>query len=307
MPMLECVVNVSEGRRSEILDTLSYEIQQPTGVYLLHEDRGWDANRTVFTLAGSPEGLLAALTRLAQGCLEHIDMRHQSGIHPRIGALDVCPIVPMRPEDKVAAHALVALLAQAFSALGIGGWFYAQSAHQPDFDLLARVRNGEYEGVADRASTFDFGVYNPRFGAMALGVRPFLLAYNINVTGLSLGQVKDIAKDARESGSRGMKGLRAIGWETPEFNCLQVSCNLVDLDVLRPKALFERISTDVAQLGGETMGSELIGLAPAFAFSDYTSMEEACAHLGLDALAPFDPSTRILEQILASKRLLSKN
>lgn len=307
MPLLECVVNVSEGRRSEILDTLSYEIQQPTGVYLLHEDRGWDANRTVFTLAGSPEGLLAALTHLAQGCLEHIDMRQHSGIHPRIGALDVCPIVPLRPEDKEAAHSLVASLAQAFSALGIGGWFYAQSAQQPGLELLAHVRKGEYEGVADRASTFDFGTYDPRFGAMALGVRPFLLAYNINVTGLSLDQVKDIAKDARESGSRGMKGLRAIGWETPEFNCLQVSCNLVDLDAIRPKALFERISVDVERLGGQTMGSELIGLAPAFAFSDYPSMQEACTHLGLDALAPFDPATRILEQILANKRLSSRN
>jgi glutamate formiminotransferase/formiminotetrahydrofolate cyclodeaminase len=235
--------------------------------------------------------------------LEHVDMRQQSGIHPRIGALDVCPIVPLRPEDAAVAQTLVNKLAASFSALGIGGWFYAESAKQPGFDLLANVRKGEYEGVADRASSFDFGRYNPQFGAMALGVRPFLLAYNVNVTGISLEQVKAIAKEVRESGSRGMKGLRAIGWDTPAFGCLQVSCNLVDLEAIRPKALYNRITQEVEAIGGKTTGSELIGLAPAFAFSDYPDLDAAIHHLGLDALEPFDPSSRILEHILAAKGL----
>jgi glutamate formiminotransferase len=295
---LECVVNISEGRRAELLDSLADRLRRHPDVYLLHQDRGWDANRTVFTLAGTSEGLVQALTTLASDCLEHLDMRTQSGIHPRIGALDVCPIVPLDPASEGEAHRTVAALAKAFSQLGIGGWFYAQSAVQPGFDLLANVRKGDYEGVAARVSTFDFGQYQARFGAMALGVRPFLLAYNINVTGLDLGQVKRVAKNVRESSPGGLPGLRAIGWDSPEFGCMQVSCNIVDLNRCTPKQLFERVASEVALLGGQTMGSELIGLSPAFAFSDYPTMNAAIAHLGLDALEPFDPQVRILENLL---------
>ncbi len=229
-------------------------------------------------------------------------MRTQSGIHPRIGALDVCPIVPLDPASEGEAHRTVAALAEAFAQLGIGGWFYAHSALQPGFDLLANVRKGDYEGVAARANTFDFGHYQARFGAMALGVRPFLLAYNINVTGLDLEQVKQVAKNVRESSPGGLPGLRAIGWDTPEFGCMQVSCNIVDLNRCTPKQLFERVTSEVATLGGQTMGSELIGLAPSHAFRDFASDAEAMNFLGLSSVVPFDPSDRILERVLQKHR-----
>ena len=299
---LECVVNISEGRKQELLDGFAERLRRHPGVYLLHQDRGWDANRTVFTLAGNSEGLVQALTTLASDCLEHLDMRSQSGIHPRIGALDVCPIVPLDPASEGEAHRTVAALADAFAELGIGGWFYAQSAVQPGFDLLANVRKGDYEGVSARANTFDFGQYQARFGAMALGVRPFLLAYNINVTGLDLEQVKQVAKNVRESSPGGLPGLRAIGWDTPEFGCMQVSCNIVDLNRCTPKQLFERITSEVALLGGQTMGSELIGLAPSHAFRDFASDAEAMNFLGLSSVVPFDPSDRILERVLQKHR-----
>lgn len=299
---LECVVNISEGRRQDLLDGFADRLRRHPGAHLLHQDRGWDANRTVFTLAGNSEGLVQALTTLASDCLEHLDMRSQSGIHPRIGALDVCPIVPLDPASEGEAHRTVAALADAFAELGIGGWFYAQSAVQPGFDLLANVRKGDYEGVAARANTFDFGQYQARFGAMALGVRPFLLAYNINVTGLDLEQVKQVAKNVRESSPGGLPGLRAIGWDTPEFGCMQVSCNIVDLNRCTPKQLFERITSEVALLGGQTMGSELIGLAPSHAFRDFASDAEAMNFLGLSSVVPFDPSDRILERVLQKYR-----
>ena len=299
---LECVVNISEGRRQDLLDLFADGLHRHPGVYLLHQDRGWDANRTVFTLTGNSEGLVQALTTLASDCLEHLDMRSQSGIHPRIGALDVCPIVPLDPASEGEAHRTVAALADAFAELGIGGWFYAQSAVQPGFDLLANVRKGDYEGVSARANTFDFGQYQARFGAMALGVRPFLLAYNINVTGLDLEQVKQVAKNVRESSPGGLPGLRAIGWDTPEFGCMQVSCNIVDLNRCTPKQLFERITSEVALLGGQTMGSELIGLAPSHAFRDFASDAEAMNFLGLSSVVPFDPSDRILERVLQKHR-----
>ena len=299
---LECVVNISEGRRQDLLDGFADRLRRHPGAHLLHQDRGWDANRTVFTLAGNSEGLVQALTTLASDCLEHLDMRSQSGIHPRIGALDVCPIVPLDPASEGEAHRTVAALADAFAELGIGGWFYAQSAVQPGFDLLANVRKGDYEGVSARANTFDFGQYQARFGAMALGVRPFLLAYNINVTGLDLEQVKQVAKNVRESSPDGLPGLRAIGWDTPEFGCMQVSCNIVDLNRCTPKQLFERITSEVALLGGQTMGSELIGLAPSHAFRDFASDAEAMNFLGLSSVVPFDPSDRILERVLQKHR-----
>jgi len=299
---LECVVNISEGRRQDLLDRFADRLRRHPGVYLLHQDRGWDANRTVFTLAGNSEGLVQALTTLASDCLEHLDMRSQSGIHPRIGALDVCPIVPLDPASEPEAHRTVAALADAFAEVGIGGWFYAQSAVQPGFDLLANVRKGDYEGVAARANTFDFGQYQAHFGAMALGVRPFLLAYNINVTGLDLEQVKQVAKNVRESSPGGLPGLRAIGWDTPEFGCMQVSCNIVDLNRCTPKQLFERVTSEVATLGGQTMGSELIGLAPSHAFRDFPSDAEAMKFLGLSSVVPFDPSDRILERVLQKHR-----
>ena len=299
---LECVVNISEGRRQDLLDGFADHLRRHPGAHLLHQDRGWDANRTVFTLAGNSEGLVQALTTLASDCLEHVDMRSQSGIHPRIGALDVCPIVPLDPASEGEAHRTVAALADAFAELGIGGWFYAQSAVQPGFDLLANVRKGDYEGVSARANTFDFGQYQARFGAMALGVRPFLLAYNINVTGLDLEQVKQVAKNVRESSPGGLPGLRAIGWDTPEFGCMQVSCNIVDLNRCTPKQLFERITSEVALLGGQTMGSELIGLAPSHAFRDFASDAEAMNFLGLSSVVPFDPSDRILERVLQKYR-----
>jgi glutamate formiminotransferase len=299
---LECVVNISEGRRHDLLDGFADHLRRHPGAHLLHQDRGWDANRTVFTLAGNSEGLVQALTTLASDCLEHLDMRSQSGIHPRIGALDVCPIVPLDPASEGEAHRTVAALADAFAELGIGGWFYAQSAVQPGFDLLANVRKGDYEGVAARANTFDFGQYQARFGAMALGVRPFLLAYNINVTGLDLEQVKQVAKNVRESSPGGLPGLRAIGWDTPEFGCMQLSCNIVDLNRCTPKQLFERITSEVVLLGGQTMGSELIGLAPSHAFRDFASDAEAMNFLGLSSVVPFDPSDRILERVLQKYR-----
>ena len=299
---LECVVNISEGRRQDLLDGFADRLRRHPGAHLLHQDRGWDANRTVFTLAGNSEGLVQALTTLASDCLEHLDMRSQSGIHPRIGALDVCPIVPLDPASEGEAHRTVAALADAFAELRIGGWFYAQSAVQPGFDLLANVRKGDYEGVSARANTFDFGQYQARFGAMALGVRPFLLAYNINVTGLDLEQVKQVAKNVRESSPGGLPGLRAIGWDTPEFGCMQVSCNIVDLNRCTPKQLFERITSEVALLGGQTMGSELIGLAPSHAFRDFASDAEAMNFLGLSSVVPFDPSDRILERVLQKHR-----
>lgn len=295
---LECVVNVSEGRRSEVLDAMAAHLDRHPSVHLLHEDRGWDANRTVFTLVGDSDGLLQALTGLAQDCLSYLDMRQHAGIHPRIGALDVCPIIPLHPDAENEAHRTVAALAESFAQLGVGGWFYAQSAVQEGFDLLAHVRKGDYEGVAARANTFDFGRYEPRFGAMALGVRPFLLAYNVNVKGLDLAQVKTIAKNVRASSLGGIPGIRAIGWDTPEFGCLQVSCNIVDLQQCTPKMLFDRIAKEATVLGGALWGSELIGMAPQHAFRDFPSTEDAVNYLGLSQVVPFNPSERILERVL---------
>ena len=183
LAMVECVANVSEGRNLVTLDRMSTAIRQIPGCLLLHRDVGHDAHRSVFTFAGSGEAVAQAALALADTCLRHIDMRQHQGSHPRIGALDVCPIVPLSPEADSEADATVAAIAAGLENRGVGGWLYAQSACHPGYADLAEVRRGEYEGLPDRRIPMDFGVYQPAFGATALGKRPFLLAYNIHVRG----------------------------------------------------------------------------------------------------------------------------
>ena len=265
--MVECVANVSEGRNIVALDRMSAAIRQIPGCLLLHRDVGHDAHRSVFTFAGSGEAVAQAALALADTCLRHIDMRQHQGSHPRIGAIDVCPIVPLSPEADSEADATVAAIAAGLENRGVGGWLYAQSACHPGYADLAEVRRGEYEGLPDRRIPMDFGVYQPAYGATALGKRPFLLAYNINVRGRNVALVRSVAHRVRQRHPQGLRGVKAIGWDCPTWDCTQVSCNVVDLDLCTPKQLFDRVSQEISALGGEVFGSELIGLAPAYAFA----------------------------------------
>ncbi len=296
--MVECVANVSEGRDMDVLDRMSAAISNVSGATLLHRDIGWDAHRSVFTFAGSGESVAQAALALADCCLKWIDMTKHHGSHPRMGALDVCPIVPLSPDAHKEADAAVAAIAAGLALKEVGGWLYAQSAMHAPFVDLTSVRKGEYEGLMQRSVPFDFGCYQQRFGATALGKRSFLLAYNINVRGRHVPWVEHVAQRVRQRHPDGLPGVRAIGWDCPTFDCTQVSCNIFDLDRCTPKLLFDRVTLEIRTLGGEVFGSELIGLAPMYAFRDFETIEEAVRYLGLASLESFDPDVRILERVL---------
>jgi glutamate formiminotransferase len=222
-------------------------------------------------------------------------MRHHHGAHPRIGAVDVCPLVALRPEDGMLADQAAEKVAQLMHDLPAGGWFYSRNARRPEFRLLANVRKGQYEGLEIRANELDFGRYEPRFGAMALGARNFLLAYNVNLSAVDLDAAKAIAAQVRERPEGGLPGLRAIGWDTPEFGCSQVSCNVTDLSQLALKDVYDEVDRLARERGLRAAGSELIGMPPLSAFRGFTSAIEGANYLGLSSVVPFDVPSRVIE------------
>ena len=293
---LQCAANISEGRDLRIVDALCAAVEQVPGVHLWHRDIGPDANRSVLTFAGEAQHMIDGCESLIAAAAEHIDMRSHEGSHPRIGAVDVCPLVALRPEDGNLAIETVRQVAKRISTLKAGGWFYGLSAARPEYALLANLRRGQYEGLAQRSLDFDFGSYHPRFGAMALGARDFLLAYNVNLSGLNAPAAKAISAQIREQPGGGMPGLRSIGWDAPLFGCSQVSCNITDLNRLSLKEVYDRVDALAADFGMRAAGSELIGMAPLKAFNGFRSAQEGADYLGLSSVVSFDASSRIIEE-----------
>ena len=293
---LQCAANISEGRDLRIVDALCAAVEQVPGVHLWHRDIGPDANRSVLTFAGEAQHMIDGCESLIAAAAEHIDMRSHEGSHPRIGAVDVCPLVALRPEDGNLAIETVRQVAKRISTLKAGGWFYGLSAARQEYALLANLRRGQYEGLAQRSLDFDFGSYHPRFGAMALGARDFLLAYNVNLSGLNAPAAKAISAQIREQPGGGMPGLRSIGWDAPLFGCSQVSCNITDLNRLSLKEVYDRVDALAADFGMRAAGSELIGMAPLKAFSGFRSAQEGADYLGLSSVVSFDVSSRIIEE-----------
>jgi glutamate formiminotransferase len=222
-------------------------------------------------------------------------MRSHQGAHPRIGAVDVCPLVALRPEDSALADQSAERVAQALTQLPAGGWFYSRNARHPEFRLLANVRKGQYEGVEARSASFDFGSYHPAFGAMALGARDFLLAYNVNLSETNLAVAKAIASAVREHVGGGLPGVRAIGWDTPEFGCSQVSCNVTDISQATLKDVYDAVDQLARNHGLRARGSELIGMPPLAAFRGFSSAEDGANYLELSSVVPFDVRDRVIE------------
>jgi glutamate formiminotransferase / 5-formyltetrahydrofolate cyclo-ligase len=271
--LVESVPNFSEGRRSEVVDRLATAVTGTPGVHLL--DRASDAshNRTVLTMAGEAGPVTAALEAAVAVAVEAIDMEVQRGEHPRIGAVDVVPFVPLGDttmDDCVAiARAFAARVADRFA---IPVYLYARAATRPDRTRLADVRRGQYEGLRDAIASDpdrrpDFGPAwtHPRAGAVAVGARPFLIAYNINLASTDLELAKRIARKVRES-SGGLPAVQASGFRLDDPDCAQVSMNLLDFQVTPMWRAWEAVETEAHAAGVELAESELIGLAPLAAF-----------------------------------------
>jgi len=281
MPLVESVPNVSEGRRREVVDRLAASLESVPGAHLLDRTSDPSHNRSVFTLAGEDGPVADALERLIGVTLREIDMEQQSGEHPRIGAVDVVPFVPLGDttlEECVGfARDFGRRIASRFD---LPVYLYAAAASRPDRVKLADVRRGQYEGLRTEIDTHgrepDFGPArtHPRGGATCVGARPFLIAWNINLASDDLELARRIAHRIRES-SGGLPAVQAKGFFIEELGCAQVSMNLLDFGRTSLWAVWDAVGAEAAADGVDLAESELIGLAPLAAFQAVADRAEA--------------------------------
>ena len=290
MKIVECVPNFSEGRDHSIIDQITGEISDTEGVVLLDVDPGANTNRTVVTFVGTPEGVLEAAFRAIKKASEVIDMSRHSGEHPRMGATDVCPFVPVSEVTMEDCAELARKLGKRVGEeLGIPVYLYENAASSPERQNLANVRSGEYEGLQNKLKNPewkpDFGPaeFNPGAGATAIGAREFLIAYNINLNTRDRKKAHDVALSLREKGrwkrdenkkivldENGVKqrepGMfqhcKAIGWYIDEYNRAQISINFTNYHVTPPHLVFEAARKLAMKRGLRVTGSELVGLIP---------------------------------------------
>lgn len=284
--LVECVPNFSEGRRLAVVDALAEAVSTTAGVQLLDRSADRDHNRSVLTFAGPPGRVAEAMEAAVAVALEKIDMRGHEGQHPRIGAVDVIPFVPigeMSMDECVAlARSFGRRIADRF-ALPV--YLYARAAQRADREVLADIRRPQYEGlrelISQPAHTPDFGParLNPTGGAVAVGARPFLIAYNINLGSKDIELAKRIARRVRER-SGGLPRVQALGLYLEDLGCAQVSMNLLDHSVTPIWRVWETVRAQAADEGVELRESELIGLCPLAALLDVA--DHIGAHEGTD-------------------------
>jgi glutamate formiminotransferase len=275
--LVESVPNVSEGRRLDVVDRLAASITETAGVALLDRTSDASHNRSVFTLAGDHDTVSDALERLVGAAIHEIDMDAHEGEHPRIGAVDVIPFIPLGTttmDDTVdLARSFGERIATRFD---LPVYLYARAARRPDREKLADVRRGQYEGlkseIGQRGREPDFGPpqLHPSAGAVAVGARPFLIAYNINLDSDDVELARRIARRVRESGG-GLPRLQASGFEVREPERghplrAQVSMNLLDFGVTPLWLVWDAVRDLAAEDGIRLAESELIGLAPQASF-----------------------------------------
>jgi len=325
--LIECVPNFSDGKNSRIISAIAESIQQVSGVHLLHIDTGYDANRTVMTFAGSPDRVLDAAFAACRIAAQQIDMSKQQGAHPRLGAMDVCPLVALQGITPSALVDYSLQLGQRIGDLGIPVYLYEHSAQANHRKRLEQIRKGGYENFSEKIQTPgwapDFGpsVFNEKSGATVLGVRDFLVAFNINLDTDDVAIANHIARQIRSSGYRGKAGmfqhLKAIGWYVNEYGCAQVSTNVTNYKATPPHEVYEAIKSIANKFKVNVTGSELIGLIPKdamlsagkFYHPDLTDDEAlvrgAIVGLGLADKKKFKPKDRILDYQLQQRGLIA--
>ena len=340
MKIVECVPNISEGRRPEVYQAVARAAVVP-GVKLLDVDPGHETNRTVITFVGEPEAVVEGAFQLIVAARDLIDMRDHHGAHARMGAVDVCPFVPvsgLTMEDCV--ELARGLGKRVGEELSLPVFLYEYAATRPERRSLAEIRKGEYEALPQKLEDPDFSPdfgpaeFNPSFGAMVIGARKFLVAYNVNLNVTDTRWANRVAFDVREKGRKvpgpdgkkvqqpGMlEAVRGVGWYIPEYGCAQVSMNLVDLDVTPVHEAFDACDESARSRGLRVTGSELVGLIPKKAILDAGKhylrrmsrspgvpeadiVHTAERTLGLGEVADFNPKEKIIEEILAPDRPL---
>ena len=308
-PLVECVPNFSEGRDPAVIEQITDEIRAVDGVRLLDVDPGHATHRTVVTFVGLPQAVVEAAFRAIRKAAELIDMSRHSGEHPRMGATDVCPLVPVANITMEETVELARQLAERVGReLDFPVYLYESAATRPERKNLAVVREGEYEALAERLgkpeNAPDFGPaeFRPGPGATAVGARDFLIAYNVNLNTTSPRRALAVALDVRERGRKlreggrpggklvrdeegkpiwqpgTLKGVKGIGWYIEEYGIAQVSLNVTDIAATPVHEVFDEVCRKAAERGMRVTGSELVGLVPLKVMLDagrhYLSQQE---------------------------------
>ena len=281
--LVESVPNISEGRRPAVVDRLADLVSAVPRVHLLDRTSDASHNRSVFTIAGEADAVSDALERLVAGAIDEIDMDAHVGEHPRIGAVDVVPFVPLGDTTMDDCIDLARSFGERIAAqFGIPVYLYANAAAVPSRIRLADVRRGQYEGlraeIGQNGREPDFGPLrtHPTFGAIAVGARPFLIAYNINLESEDVELAKRIARRVRESGG-GLPKVQANGFWIAELRRAQISMNLLDFSVTPLWLVWETVREVAAEDGIDLAESELIGLAPVASFLAVADRADAAA------------------------------
>ena len=321
MKIIEAVPNISEAKNTENLTRILGDLRAVLGnARLLNVDSNPDANRTVLTLAGEPEQVVRACFMLFHICRQHIDMRFHEGKHPRLGAVDVCPLVPLQniTLEQTAAYAdgLAKMVAQ---ELHIPVYLYEENATSPQRKNLAFLRRGEYENLAIKLDLLppdygpkDFSSGVASTGGSIIGARNFLIAFNISLNTKDVQVAKEMAAKLREKNG-GLPTVKAIGWYMQSYSCAQVSFNLTDFHKSNLNDVFEACKQEAAARGLEITGSEIIGLVPAQAlvkagqsYAPQKTQEDelidvAIKNLMLNKIRPFKINERVLERVFNYK------
>ena len=294
-PLVAAVPNFSEGRREDVIDAICAALEVP-GAHLVYRQADPDHNRLDTTVLGTPDAVRRSALAGAAKAVELIDMEHHTGNHPRMGAADVIPFVPLRGITMDQTVELARDVAGELAAtLDIPVYLYDRAALVPQRQSLAEVRKGEYEALKEAVARGerlpDFGPHAiGRAGATAVGARKPLIAFNVYLSGTDEGAAKEIARTVRES-SGGLTAVRAIGFLVPERGCVTVSMNLVDHEVTGLRAAFEAVRVAAETRGMTVLSSEIVGLVPQAAITDQDVID-----LRLEG---FDAHDQILERLVS--------
>ena len=328
--IVECVPNFSEGRNKETIEAIADAIQQIKGCRLLDVDPGKSTNRTVYTFVGSPEAVIEGALNCARVARQKIDMKTHKGEHHRMGAMDVCPFIPVA---NVTMEGCVKISKEfgrrAADDLGIPIYLYEESSTREYRKKLPQIREGQYEGIKDRIITKewkpDFGPaeFIPEWGATVTGARFFLIAYNVNLLSTP-NQAHRIALNLREAGRSPdepgrLAEVKGMGWYVEDYNLAQVTVNLNNYQVTPPHLLFEEVQKEAKKLNVAVTGSEIVGVIPLeailmaaeyyiekenlFVLDEDQKVRLAVERLGLNSVAPFNPKEKIIEYIIAEEKI----
>lgn len=337
MKIIECVPNFSEGRNEETFSRMKGAIRNIKDVNLLSLEPDADYNRVVVTLAGNEKGILEGALAICEAAAAEIDMRTHNGEHPRLGAIDVVPFVPVKNVTMDECVEISKRFGEKLSSkLNIPVYLYENAAQNPERKNLANIRKGEYEGLKAKLTDPnwkpDFGeaTFNEKLGATVTGARFFLIAYNVNIKSTDVSYAKEIAEVLRESGrvkkdENGnvvkidgkavkepgrLKEVKGMGVALEKYGITQVSMNLTNYEVTGIHTVFEEVKKEAERLGVEIDGSEIVGLVPLTALlnvgkfyrqnspDEYYLVNTAIEKLGLSRLNPFNPNEKIIDYMV---------